>query len=135
MSEIKFSKGFTASIASLATLVTMFWGGFTWLNTNYASAADFQSFKKDTKANIQYQGMSNEAKHLTNQLDALEDKIFELQIKKNNKLATATELAVLNRYLDRQHNIRSNIKELHKDLRTLDTENGGSLANKRSQNF
>jgi response regulator RpfG family c-di-GMP phosphodiesterase len=131
MADIAISKGFMASLGGIAFVVTTTWAIIQWANTNYASADDFRQYKDQTTAQFKYQGLVSEETALRTEISRLEDKVFELTLKKNNKKATPEELTVLERTEQKRKELQRTLERIQEAKRGLNTQYNNSLSTQR----
>lgn len=96
-----------SSVVGIITLVGAILGSFIAIDSRYASAKDFEEYQENTSRQLEkYQRESiNNTLELRKQ--SLEDKIFELEIRKN---PSQVDRALLNRYKEQLKETLENMK-------------------------
>lgn len=96
------------NLVAIVTFTAIVIGGFLTVDERYAHAGDIETIKKD----ISMYRVDNEIAHIRQRKSYIDDKVFELQIKKNTNKMTAIESAQLERF-------QRQLQELTREERSL----------------
>ena len=112
-------------VVAIVTVVSTTVGLLGWLNVNYVTATDFNSFKNTIELRITRSELQNRKLQLEVRNDSLEDKIFELSTREQTKGKLSLEdSTVLERYKREINKNANELNSLDSNLTAMDRRLG-----------